>query len=66
MMEDNLNFGKGTKVTYKNEFEEEKGIIKSLSGYTHAFVVYNCNNDWENYENYTAERTFIGDLEKGW
>ena len=55
----------GDKVTYKTLFKTEKGIIKSMSnGY--AFVVYHCGGDWDNYQNYTAARTEVTDLVKGW
>lgn len=43
----------------------ENGIVKSIDG-NHAFVVYHCNGDWDNYHNYTAERTPISSLELGW
>jgi hypothetical protein len=65
-MKNDIIIEPGMKVTYKTEFAEEKGILKSLSGNEHAFVVYNCNGDWDSYENYTAERTRICDLEEGW
>ena len=29
-------------------------------------VVYHCNNDWDNYRNYTAATTNIIDLKIGW
>lgn len=65
-MSGNKIFEKGQKVTYKTEFENEKGIVKSMSGPDHAFVVYHCNNDWDNYEDYTGARTKLIDLEEGW
>lgn len=40
----------------------EKGRIKSFSDDTHVFVVYNCNQDWDNYTDYTASRTRIEQL----
>jgi len=45
----------------------ENGIVKSIneSG-TAAFVVYKCNEDWDNYKDYTAQHTIIGDLSEGW
>lgn len=56
----------GDKVTYVTEYKQERGIVKSVSDSDHVFVVYNCGNDWENYKNYTAARTRIVDLVKGW
>jgi len=55
----------GDKVTYF-KFKKEKGIIKNLCDDDHVFVVYNCDNNWENYHNYTAARTKISDLKLGW
>lgn len=58
----------GDKVTYTPEYGEyEKGIIKSFSdsGFI-AFVVYKCDNDWKNYQNYTGASTNIEDLILGW
>ena len=57
---------KGDKVTYHSFEKREKGIVKSISDEKHVFVVYHCNNEWDNYENYTATRTCIDDLTKGW
>jgi hypothetical protein len=54
----------GEFVHYKKE-KQKNGRIKSVVG-TWAFVVYLCSNDWANYENYTAIRTDLNDLGKGW
>ena len=59
-------FKKGQKVTYVTEYEKEKGIIKNINEKGNVFVVYNCNNNLDNYENYTAELTSIKNLELGW
>lgn len=59
-------FEKGQKVTYKTKFYKEHGIVKGMSGPEHVFVVYNCNEEWDNYENYTGERTRNKDLIEGW
>ncbi|MFP4661961.1 MAG: hypothetical protein ACLFPF_07220 [Halanaerobiales bacterium] len=56
----------GEKVTYITPYKQEKGIIKSIPDSEHAFVVYNCNEDWDNYRDYTAARTRIEDLKEGW
>jgi transcriptional antiterminator len=55
----------GSKVTYKTPHKTEKGIVKSIPDKEHAFVVYHCGGDWNNYENYTAARTRISDLKLG-
>lgn len=57
----------GSKVTYTYNGRNDKGIIKSFPddpGF--AFVVYKCNDEWENYRNYTAQRTPIKHLKPGW
>lgn len=56
----------GTKVTYKTDGVGKKGIVKGVQNDKYAFVVYHCNNNWSDYENYTAARTRIEDLEMGW
>lgn len=46
------------KLWVKYKPTAEIGKIKSIiNGY--AFVVYNSNNDWANYTNYTAQKTDI-------
>lgn len=59
-------FNVGDKVTYITSHSVEEGMVKSKSSAGFVFVVYNCNNDWENYTNYTAARTDVSDLVKGW
>jgi len=49
-----------------NEFVN--GIVKEIPTHTQTAVqvVYNCNNDWLNYTNYTSELTFLLYLKPGW
>jgi hypothetical protein len=61
-----VTYEKNDKVTYISFNKSENGIVKSISDNDHVFVVYHCANDWDNYENYTAARTNIKDLIKGW
>jgi transcriptional antiterminator len=56
----------GDKVTYVSHNKKEKGIVKSFSDDDYVFVVYHCDNNWEDYKNYTAARTRICDLILGW
>lgn len=57
----------GDKVTYVTSHSKpEHGIVKSFALNGNPFVVYNCNNDWKNYENYTAANTDKSDLVLGW
>jgi len=45
----------------------ENGIVKSVDKLDHfIFVVYKCNNDWENYKNYTGVSTPITKIKLGW
>ena len=55
----------GDKVSYINDYILEHGIIKSIDG-DYAFVVYKCNDDWDNYKDYTGVRTPISNLFLGW
>lgn len=55
----------GTKVHYIPA--QENGIIKSFSSdKLIIFVVYHCDNDWNNYSNYTGAATYIQDIKLGW
>ncbi len=59
----------GTKVTYiGNPYKgPEKGIVKSLSqDRKRAFVVFNCGNQWDRYQDYTAASCSLDDLVEGW
>lgn len=61
-----MRFKKGTKVTYRTPHKKEHGIVKRIADKDHVFVVYNCNDKWEKYYNYTAAKTRIKDLKVGW
>jgi hypothetical protein len=58
----------GAKVYYTSPHgTKENGIVKSLNdSKTAAFVVYQCNGEWDKYFNYTGQHTNINDLEFGW
>lgn len=59
----------GQKVTYVPEHgTPERGVVKTIpeDDDEHVFVVYHCNHDWDNYENFTAARTPIKSLLNGW
>jgi hypothetical protein len=64
MLKSNIKIGQ--KVTYNSTYMTDKGIVKTLSNDGCVFVVYHCDNDWENYKDYTAAKTRIDDLEIGW
>ena len=53
---------------YKPEDEYENGIVKEIptNSLVYVRVVYNCNRDWKNYQNYTSALTDINDLYLGW
>lgn len=61
-------FEVGRKVTYKPKHTKpEKGIIKSIAEDGKAyFVVYNCNDEWHRYKEFTAALTNERDLIAGW
>jgi len=58
----------GDKVHYTAPHCKKNGIIKSISDapFECAFVVYNCADEWDNYQNYTGALTNIKDLTLGW
>ena len=52
-----MEIKKGTWVEYDDGFNElECGRVKGHNK-DFVFVVYHCDNDWRNYEKYTAEAT---------
>lgn len=51
---------------YKKDGKFENGVVKSIAPNGNVFVVYNCNGEWHNFENYTAANTSPKDLFKGW
>ena len=59
---------KGDKVTFAptGEIGIIKKVDRSKSGYIVYHVVFRCNNDWDNYENYTSCLTYGKHLKKGW
>lgn len=56
---ESIIFKPGDKVTYIPEYgKPEPGIIKSqCPDKNYYFVVFHCNNDWDDYANYTGQRT---------
>lgn len=47
--------------------EISNGIVKYIDPRTLSlFVVFHCNNDWDNYENYTAQSCNYIQLGEGW
>ena len=55
----------GSKVHYSKNGKKENGIVKTIRKNT-TFVVYKCNEDWENYTDYTGVNTNLSDLTYGW
>ena len=65
-----MDLKKGDKVCYipydgcpKHLYEN--GIVKSAEGSV-AFVAYHCNEDWDNYMDYTGAATYLNNLKLGW
>jgi len=53
----------GARVIYSSFDKEEEGVIKNFNnGRKVAWVVFHCNNEWENYRDYTAQCTNYSDL----
>ena len=62
----------GDKVRYQPDHylgdAWENGIVKEIrEGVTDAvWVVYNCNNEWYRYTDFTSAKTNLCDLKHGW
>lgn len=66
----------GDKVHYQpahyGRNEWENGIVKEVPNQESEIckdslrVVYNCNGEWEHYQDYTSALTHIRDLKVGW
>ena len=63
-----MELDKGDKVTYVPEHGKRQiGVVKSkCADSEHVFVVYNCGGDWDHFDEYTAARTNIKYLIRGW
>lgn len=62
----NNEIKQGSYVHYSPMFgSTENGRVKSI-GEDYAFVVYNCNDEWHRYEDYTGQKTDLPDLKPGW
>ena len=73
MMIDIAKLRIGDKVRYEPEHyveigEWENGVIKEIreNNIEGVFVVYNCNGNWKQYQNYTSALTNLHDLKLGW
>lgn len=56
----------GDKVHYSPQRGKKENGIAKLVYKRIVFVVYHCNDDWDNYGNYTSQSTEIDDLQLGW
>lgn len=62
----------GDSVRYQpahySEDKWENGIVKEIPSHNinAVRVVYNCNNEWRDYQNYTSAMTRLEDLKYGW
>lgn len=62
-----MKFKVGEDVHYIGHNRQENGRIKEIDyGQEIAFVVYHCDDDWDNYRNYTGMLTNLSDLKVGW
>ena len=55
----------GLITGYRDRYEN--GIVKGIPTHTtdSVRVVYNCNNNWDHYQDYTSALTNVRDLELG-
>ena len=59
-------FKAGQKVHYTSPRGEiQNGIVKSVRD-EFLFVVFHCNGEWDDYENYTGQSTPHASLQDGW
>ncbi len=62
----------GQKVHYQpDHYKDEQydnGMIKEIPDHTNTAVrvVFNCNDDWDNFMNYTSQLTNKSDLKLDW
>ena len=67
-----LHIKVGDKLHYAPKYilklnkKYENGIVKELIDDEYIRVVFHCNEDWDNYQNYTGVVTAIRDLYQGW
>ena len=55
----------GDKVTYLPT--GEKGVIKKISeNENKVWVVFQCNEEWDNFYNYTGQLVYKKDIKIGW
>ena len=71
MIDSILDVKVGDKVCYRpyhDRSQHENGIVKEVRDDVDSavWVVYHCNNDWDNFRDYTGARTNIADLDLGW
>lgn len=66
-----MEYKVGDKVHYSpKKGPKENGIIKRIDDIPYVvpiiYVVYQCNNNWDNYKDYPAVWTRKEDLKLGW
>lgn len=64
-METSERLHPGVKVHYLKGEKWDNGIVKEITNHG-VRVVYHCNGDWENYQNYTSQLTELEHLALGW
>ncbi len=63
------DFEIGERVNYYGGYgQPENGVVKTkrAGDPSFVFVVYKCGGDWDNFANYTGQRTACSELQKGW
>ena len=58
----------GSTVMYRkaSTAAPQRGVVKEVIDNQHAFVVYHCNNEWEQFRKYTGQHTNVKYLSEGW
>jgi len=56
----------GIVKTIPDKFENFLKKLRSPYPIETVWVVYSCNHDWDNFQNYTGESTYLKDLHLGW
>ena len=62
------NLHVGQKVHYLLDDKWENGIVKEIrpTNTEGVWVVYNCADNWDRYQDYTGALTNLRDLKEGW
>lgn len=74
MINDQASLKIGDKVCYqpkhygREKYYWENGMVKEIPDHTYTAVrvVYNCNGEWDRFEDFSGALTQLSDLTLGW